>query len=64
MDGIGSAIGTAILIMLVVVGIVVGAICYWVGRTTQIKSKVRIIPEMVLTTDGKTVDTLFIYKKP
>ena len=39
-------------------------IAVWVysGETT-IESKKIIIPEKKLTTDGKTVDTLYIYKQ-
>lgn len=31
-------------------------------ETPEVKSKVRITPEIELTTDGKKVDTVFIYK--
>lgn len=32
-------------------------------KPTEIQSKKRIQPEKRLTTDGKTVDTLYIYKQ-
>lgn len=31
--------------------------------TPKIESRVLIVPEIKLTTDGKTIDTIYIYKK-
>lgn len=35
-----------------------------INKDHSIKSKRRIIPEVRLTTDGRRIDTIFIYKKP
>jgi hypothetical protein len=32
-------------------------------KPTEIRSNKRIQPEKILTTDGKTIDTLYIYKQ-
>lgn len=64
-EGIGKAIGC--LVTIAIVGVVgtmffVGYILYnWVNGSV-VKSNKRITPEIELTTDGKKVDTLFIYK--
>lgn len=42
---------------------VVFTLIFWVSEPSVIQSNKRIQPEKRLTTDGKTVDTLFIYKQ-
>lgn len=53
-------------ILLVLVAIFFGTCIYFaadkfLGNTT-LESKTRLVPEIRLHTDGKTVDTIFIYK--
>jgi hypothetical protein len=65
MEGLGKAIGC--LITLVIIGIIGtigfgGYISYDYFKEKSIESPKRITPEIKLTTDGKKVDTLFIYK--
>ena len=66
MDSIGSAIASVLLTILVVVIIVVAGITWftgrWVYKKDYIESKVRLTPNIKLTTDGVKVDTIFIYK--
>jgi len=38
------------------------AIFTFSGDTQEIRSNVIITPEKLLTTDGKTIDTIYIYK--
>ncbi len=65
---IASGLGTAILTIVIVACLIIGAIASFGGRavykTDSIESTHRIEPELRLVTDGKKVDTLFIYHKP
>jgi hypothetical protein len=65
MEGIGSAIFggfiTLAIITFVVGGIIVGGIWHFADKD-YIESKTIITPEIKLTTDGKKIDTLYIYK--
>lgn len=36
---------------------------FWTNSPTEIISNVRMVPEWKLVTDGKTVDTVFIYRQ-
>jgi hypothetical protein len=66
MEGIGGAIFsgfiTLAIITFVIGGIIVGGIWYFTDKD-YIESKTIITPEIKLTTDGKKVDTLYIYRE-
>lgn len=66
MSGIGNAIVGGFITMVVIAVIItiaiMGSIWYFTS-SNEIKSEKRLTPTIELTTDGKTVDTLFIYKK-
>lgn len=69
MDGsVAKGLGTAILALLIIVFLIAGFGGWFLGKKIwkrdYIKSESPIIPEIRLTTDGKIVDTLFIYHKP
>lgn len=64
-EGIVSAIVTLIVIAFLVGAGIFGTI--WLidrSRPVKIKSKTILVPDTVLTTDGKNIDTFYIYKKP
>jgi len=61
--GIASLIFYIALIALVGGGIIVGGIWFFTDKD-YIESKTLITPEIELTTDGKTIDTLYIYRQP
>ena len=66
MSGIGNAIVGGFITMVVIAVIITIAIMGSIWYSTspsEIKSEKRLTPTIELTTDGKTVDTLFIYKK-
>jgi hypothetical protein len=65
MEGIGQAIGC--LVTIAVIGIIAtlgftGYFTWDYFKEKSIESTKRITPEIQLTTDGKKVDTVFIYK--
>jgi hypothetical protein len=64
-EGIGQAIGCLVTIAIAgIIGVFLlgGYLTFdWV-KGDILESKKRIVPEIRLTTDGKKVDTLFIYK--
>lgn len=67
MEGIAKGIGS-MLVFLVIVGFSIGGIIfvcvgYFVSNKGVLESKTILTPEKKLVTDGKTVDTLYIYKK-
>ena len=65
MEGIGQAIGCLITIAIVgIIGVILlgGYLTFDWFKGDLIESQKRIVPEIRLTTDGKKVDTLFIYK--
>ena len=65
MEGIGQAIGCLVTISIAgVIGVfLLGSyVTFDWFKSDTIKSSKRINPEIQLTTDGKKVDTLFIYK--
>lgn len=45
----------------VVAGMIIAIYCLG-GKKTEITTKVKITPEWKLITDGKKIDTIFIYK--
>jgi hypothetical protein len=58
------------LVGVFIVGFWIGMLTFFImflmlcsDKPTEIQSNKRIQPEKRLTTDGKTVDTLFIYKQ-
>lgn len=65
MNGIGSAIfGTFItlaIVTFVIGGCIVGGVWYFMDKD-YIESKDIIIPEIKLQTDGKNIDTIYIYR--
>lgn len=67
MQGIVGAIFdpfiTLILIALLAGGAIVGGI-WWATDADHIESKTLIAPEIRLTTDGATIDTVYIYRTP
>jgi uncharacterized protein YpmB len=65
MEGIGQAIGCLVTIAIVgVIGVILlgGYLTFDLVKEDILESKKRLIPEIRLTTDGKKVDTLYIYK--
>lgn len=65
MEGLGQAIGCLFTIAIVgLIGIVLlgGYITFDWFKGDIIESPKRLTPEIKLTTDGKKVDTLYIYK--
>lgn len=65
MEGIGQAIGCLVTIAIIgLIGITLlgGYITFDWFKGDVIESPKRIVPEIKLTTDGKKVDTLYIYK--
>ncbi len=65
MEGLGKAIGCLFTIAIIgLIGIMGSGLylSYDYFREDTIESPKRITPEIKLTTDGKKVDTLFIYK--
>lgn len=59
--GIASAFVTIALIALFIGTIITGSIWYFTSDDT-IESKTIITPEIKLTTDGKKIDTIYIYR--
>lgn len=65
MEGIGQAIGCLVTIAIIgIIGIIgfTGYFTWDFFKEESIESAKRITPEIKLTTDGKKVDTIFIYK--
>ena len=62
-SGLFEAFFRVILFAVLAVGLAIG-LTWYLCKSDKIESKTRIVPEMKLVTDGKTVDTVFIYKKP
>ena len=65
MEGIGQAIGC--LVTIAIAGIIAvvllgGYLTFDFVKGDVIESQKRLTPEIQLTTDGKKVDTLYIYK--
>lgn len=69
---VGEAIGKSIesLFAVATVGVVAILFCLFIGVKTiffpkkkEIVSKTRLIPEIRLKTDGKKVDTFYVYRK-
>lgn len=60
--GFATAIMFVIVVAVVITALIMGSIWYFTS-SSEIKSEKRLTPTIELTTDGKTVDTLFIYKK-
>jgi hypothetical protein len=65
MEGLGKAIGCLFAIAIIgIIGIIgfTGYFTWDFFEEESIESPKRIIPEIKLTTDGKKVDTVFIYR--
>lgn len=66
MEILGKAIGYLIIVAIIgIIGIIAfgGYLGYDYFKEETLESPKIITPEIILTTDGKKVDTLFIYKK-
>lgn len=63
MEGIGKGLGEALLFVVVAVAAIV-AVISWVfwDNSEEIESKTLIVPEIRLETDGKKIDTIYVYK--
>ena len=65
MGPVGKGFGEVLIMLIVFVAIIVGGAVWGIGKLTQPKEyvfKKRLVPELRLTTDGKKVDTVFVYK--
>jgi len=61
-DVFAQELATFILIVVIVgllIGLAIGSITFY---KKEYVSKTKIVPEIRLTTDGKKVDTLYVYK--
>lgn len=51
---------------LIILGVIFGVLTFfvgiWVFKKDYVESKTLIVPEKKLQTDGKTVDTIYIYR--
>lgn len=64
MEGIGSGFAQVFFGFAIVVALIFGGIVFGVTKFFQKKeivTKTLITPKIRLTTDGKTVDTLYVY---
>jgi hypothetical protein len=70
---VGEAIaeGFTGLFRVAMVGVIAIAVCLFFGvkaiffpKKKEIVSKTLIVPEIRLHTDGKKIDTLYVYRKP
>lgn len=65
LDGLGEAFGCLITIAIVGIIAIVGYTGYFIydkTGTQTFESKVIIQPEIKLVTDGKKIDTIYVYK--
>ena len=65
MDGLGEALGCLATIAIVGIIAIVGYTGYFIydkTGTQTLESKVIIQPEIKLETDGKKIDTIYVYK--
>lgn len=63
LNGLAEAFGCLIVIGIIGICGFLGCGGYLLFSAKEIESKVLITPEVRLTTDGKNVDTLYIYKQ-
>lgn len=65
MDGIGSSILWSLLrpVLIFFVICIIGICIFDAYREESIESKTIITPEIKLETDGKKVDTIYIYRE-
>lgn len=61
--GLATILFIAMLLAFIVGSAIIGGIWFFTKKN-YIESRTLITPEIQLTTDGKTVDTLYIYHKP
>lgn len=61
--GLGAMFKMLIAALIIIPILLIQNVYMWLFKPAEIKSKVRIQPEVVLTTDGKKVDSLFIYRE-
>ncbi len=61
-QGLAEAFGCMIGTIVICVICIVGFVCYLVFSRDEIVTKKPIVPEIRLVTDGKKVDTLYVYK--
>ena len=64
MEDIGKA-----FLLVIIFFVLIAILTTYVGscmlfKTDSIRTKHRVEPELILTTDGKKIDTFYIYKKP
>ena len=64
MEDLGKAFLFVIIIVAFVASLSTCAGSCMLFKTDAIKTKRRVEPELILTTDGKKIDTVYIYKKP
>jgi len=58
-----SEFGNGLIVGWIVSGIIFTVLGFALTKPTEeLKSTTKIVPEKVLTTDGKKVDTIYVYK--
>ncbi len=63
-DGIGTMLIVGFIAIVAFVGLLIYNIYDWTKspKTKTLESKTILVPEIKLHTDGKTVDTIYVYK--
>ena len=67
MEGIGKGLAQMLygcFFVALLIGAAIACLTWYTLSSSEIKSDRLIKPRIELTTDGKTVDTLYIYEKP
>jgi hypothetical protein len=62
-SGLAETLGCLCIVAVVGMCGFLGFGCYYIFSADEIESSTRIIPEIRLVTDGKKIDTLYIYKQ-
>jgi len=63
MIDIGRGLVNLFIRVIIIVFVITGGISLFIFKKNYIKTKARIEPELLLTTDGKKIDTIYIYRK-
>lgn len=63
-DSISEVFGCLFYSLIVCVILLACSAVYIFFRGNTIETTKRLVPEIRLTTDGKTIDTIYIYRKP